>query len=225
MLQYMGSRQPPRKYIVPEVNQPKPPLKDACSICSTRVWTPRLFHSLRGAPLEQDCISSTYNLTSQELRKSATEGCSFCRTIADGVHGKVFLDELYARFEKTESWPGSADSKDEATESEDGTGSDEPNPKEDDWKGASAFNEEDIAGDVTGGLDAWDNRDTLIEPCDFMIVLSFERGEESLFTFMNARIEALPKESDDASCLHTLCGEQAVELRYHVNEECVLNNI
>lgn len=210
MLQYMGSRQPPRKYTVPEVEP------TTCQICLTRVWTPRLFQSIRGAHAKNDRVIHTYDLTSQELRESAIDGCGFCRTIADGVHGKVFLDELYARFEKTESWPGSGKSDDEVTDVGDEASSDNPDIEEDDWRAASAFNEEEIGKDVTGGWDTWDDRDTLIEPCIFRASLSFERGEDGLFTFMNALIEAA---HDDPSSLHKLSGEQAVELRYHINEQ------
>lgn len=220
MLQYMGSRQPPRKYVIPSDKPPAPTRKDSCDICQTRTWTSKLVWRIRDAPVEMINISHEYELTSKELRKSVIEGCKFCRTLADGVHGKVFLDDLYARFQKSETWPSDATSDEKTSEGEEEIPFD---PEEDEenaqaseaWNEASAFNEDELDGDVTGGWDTWQDRDTLDEQCKFNIKLSFERGEDDLFTFLNVYIEA----ESASSTLGKLQGDELVELRYHINEE------
>jgi hypothetical protein len=217
MLQYMGTRQPPRKYNVPANGSASSP-KDPCDICTSRAWTPELFATLESAPSEQERVSVQYAITAEELRSSVIEGCKFCRTLANGVHGKVFLDELYERFERTDSWPGSEQDGGEETSLDKHEAMDQGAEEvEFEWNDASAFNEEDINDDVTGGWDAWEDRDTLNQACLFEIELSFERGDAGLFTFVNARIEATAEDVNDRHDMQKLYGEKAVELRYHVN--------
>jgi hypothetical protein len=188
-------------------------------MCTLRTWTPELFTNFRNTPLKQERVSVAHEITAEELRNSVIEGCGFCRTLGDGVHGRVFLDELYERFEKTDSWSGSdTGSGEEASpDVEHGAASQESEDVESEWNDASAFNEEDIDDDVTGGWDAWEDRDTLNQACLFKIELSFERGEAGLCTFANARIEAATEDMDDPNELQKLHGEKAVELRYHIN--------
>jgi hypothetical protein len=220
MLQYMGTRQPPRKYNVPPNGATTLP-KNPCDICTSRTWTKELFATIRNAPLMQARVSVQYHITTEELRNSVINGCRFCRTLADGVHGKVFLDELYERFERTDSWPGSEVASVEAsTYTDDGDVDKSPEEVESEWNDASAFDAEEINDDVTGGWDAWEDRDTLVQARIFSIELSFERGEADLFTFVNARIEATAENMDypdELQKLQELQGEKAVELRYHVN--------
>jgi len=221
MLRYKGTLQPPRKYTVLDGFTSSLP-RDPCSICLTRVWTPDLFASLSKTPSDKSSVSARYKISSHELRKSVVEGCGFCRTIADGVNGGVFFDELYARFENTDSWPGSTASNRDGTENENEAANDEDDEDDDDdddkgWNDASAFNEEGLEDDETGGWDAWQDRDTLREECNFLVELSFERGEGELFTFMNAKIEVDCEKSDNSNALHKLHGDKAIQLRYHTN--------
>ncbi|CAO2650182.1 Nn.00g014740.m01.CDS01 [Neocucurbitaria sp. VM-36] len=202
MLQYMGTRQPPRKYPIPEEQSTSSAGKQLCSICIERTWTPKLFSKLANALPEEQSITETYMLTSEELRMS-------------GV-----LDELYERWNKTDSWPGSTASDDDNSSDLEGQGNDQEQEEAGDgWNDASAFNEEEIAEDVTGGWDAWEDRDTLCESANFEVKLSFERGEGNLFTFLNAYIEATKDEADEANALKKLRDRALVELRYHVNIE------
>jgi len=214
MLRYKGTLQPPRKYTVPDGPTLFPP-RNPCSICLTRVWTPDLFASLSETPSDKSSVLVRYTISSHELRKSVVEGCGFCRTIADGVNGRVFLDELYARFENTDSWPGSIASNKNGTDNENEAADDE---KDDDegWNDASAFNEEELE-DETGGWDVWEDRDTLSEECNLLVELSFERGDGELFTFMNAKIETDREKSDNSNVLHKLHSDKAIQLRYHIN--------
>ncbi|KAH7383880.1 heterokaryon incompatibility protein-domain-containing protein [Pyrenochaeta sp. MPI-SDFR-AT-0127] len=223
MLHYMGTRQPPRQYPVYEEPSTAPAATDPCNTCLTRVWTPKLYLTLSNTSPEDEAASCSYIVTSHELRESVQQGCKFCRTIADGIHGRVFLDELYERWNKTDSYPESLVSAGKEGATREGHASLEDNASdqaeagaEDDWNGASAFNEE-MEEDATGGWETWQDRDTLTEVCKFQIKLSFERGEGELFTFMNAYVEADAADTNEPNELQKLCGEKAVELRYHIN--------
>lgn len=222
MLLYMGTRQPPRKYPVSKDLVTVQVAGDPCNICLARVWTQELYSTLGQTSIENEAASWSYEISSQELRESVQQGCKFCRTIADGVHGRVFLDELYERWNKTDSYPGTPASGDvegsgsEREDAEDEAGDQTREGAEEDWDDASAFNEQ-MEEDMTGGWDAWDNRDTLIEACNFQITLSFERGEGGLFTFVNAYIEAMAQNANESNGLLNLSGEKLVELRYHIN--------
>ncbi|KAF1848986.1 uncharacterized protein K460DRAFT_83823 [Cucurbitaria berberidis CBS 394.84] len=179
MLHYMGTRQAPRKYPVPEAHLATSIATELCDVCTKRAWTPKTFSTLLDAPFEQDSVTITYVVTSEELRTSVLNGCRFCRTLADGIHGRMFLDEMYQRWNKTDSWPESVNSGDSKSP-EYGDEAIEQEQEEDgnDWNDASAFNEEKIADDVTGGWEAWEDRDTLFEASTFEVRLSFEREVE-----------------------------------------------
>ncbi|USP78816.1 HET-domain-containing protein [Curvularia clavata] len=222
MLQYMGTRQPPRKYVVPEPDNITLPPSYPCEICYTRVWVPELFEGIKAAPVDQDRVSIHYPVTSEELRRSVFGECGFCKTIADGVHGKIFLDELYERLERSDSASGSNTSDD--IEGSDEATDKQPKDTDSAWTAASAFNEEELENDFTGGWDVWEDRDTLVEACQFKIDLSFERGHAGLFTFLNARIEAVD-DVDHPNNLQKLRGEKAVELRYHMNSKGMLDRL
>lgn len=165
-----------------------------------------------------------YRISSEQLWVSVLGGCGFCKTLADGVNGIVFLGELYGRFGKADSRSGSnateeRENCDVANEVE----SEQSGQIETGWEDASTFNEEEFDDDVTGGWDTWKDRDTLIEACLFEVEISFERSQEGLFTFVNARIEAV----DNTECpneLQKLRGNKAVELRYHISVERMLTN-
>jgi hypothetical protein len=165
-----------------------------------------------------------YRISSEELRVSVLGGCGFCKTLADGVNGTVFLGELYERFGKTDSRSGSnASDQEENCDVANEVVSELSDQTETGWEDASVFNEEDSADDVTGGWDAWEDRDTLIEACLFEVEISFERGQEGPFTFVNARIEAVDN-TERPNGLQKLRGDKAVELRYHVSVERMLTN-
>jgi hypothetical protein len=166
--------------------------------------------------VEQDRVSLHYQITSEELRKSVLEGCGFCKTLADGIHGKVFLDELYERLENSDSCSGINDSDD--VESRNETLDEESKDVEPDWTDASTFNEEELDDDITGGWDTWKERDSLIEACQFGIDISFEKGHAGLFTFVNTHIEAVDN-VDRPNDLQKLQGAKAVALRYHVGSK------
>lgn len=214
MLHYMGTRQPPRKYVVAEADTSTLSHNQSCSICRSRMWTPESFRAINDAPTEQERISVHYQITSEELRKSVLGGCEFCKTLADGIHGKVFLDELYQRLQESDSSSGTNASNDVESCSE--NANKEPDDLEHEWADASAFNEEEFDNDITGGWDAWEERDILIEACHFQFEVSFERGHAGLFTFVNAYIEAVDK-VEHPNSLQKLQGKKSLELRYHVN--------
>lgn len=220
MLQYLGTRQPPRKYTIQDLQTVTTPPKNSCDLCRARVWSPEHFSRLSQAPVELETVALSYGISSKELRKSALGGCEFCRTIADGIHGRVFLDELYERLRDGNSRSEDTGSSDYESDA-DGEGDSEGDTGEEQvaWDSASAFNEEDMGEDISGGWDTWQDRDTLLEPCDFKIELMFERGEDATFTFLNVRLEAVGKYSSSANALQTLHGEKMVELRYQVNAQ------
>lgn len=222
MLQYMGTRQTPRKYVVPEPDNTTLPPSYPCKICYTRVWIPESFAAINAAPLDQDRVSVHYQVTSEELRRSVLGDCGFCKTLADGVHGKIFLDELYERLERSDSASGSNTSGE--MESSDETTDEEPENTDSASTEASAFNEEEMGDEFAGGWDVWEDRDTLVEACQFKIDLSFERGHAGLFTFLNAHIEAVD-DVDHPNNLQKLQAEKSVELRYHMNSKGMLQEL
>lgn len=129
----------------------------------------------------------------------------------------MFLDDLYSRFGATGSVCDDSAPSDVPRDNEIGDSSDECEIDQDDWNDATAFNEEEIEDDETGGWDTWTDRDTLLEGCIFKVDLKFERGEDDLFSFMNAHVEAVDQPPDSDNVLQGLRGEKAVDLRYHVN--------
>ncbi|KAJ4303821.1 hypothetical protein N0V90_002722 [Kalmusia sp. IMI 367209] len=155
------------------------------------------------------------------------QGCQFCRSLADGIHGRVFLDALYDQWNKTESWPSTGSHADveekleggseKNNEAEEALGVEEDDDDESGWKDVSAFNEEFYEDELTGGWNAYEDKDTLELPCHFSMTLSFERGEDDLFTFLNVHLESIDQEEDNA--VRRLRGERAVDLRYHTNSE------
>lgn len=181
-----------------------------------------MFEAINAAPVDQDRVSIQYQVTSEELRRSVVGECEFCKTLADGVHGRVFLDELYERLERTDSDSGSNTSEDVAGSSE--KTDEKPKDVESGSPETFASDEEEIENDVTGDWDTWEDRDTLLEACQFKIELSFERGHAGLFTFLNARIQAT-NDVDHPNDLQKLQGEKAVELRYHMNSKGMFDRL
>jgi hypothetical protein len=217
MLQYVGTRQAPRKYPMPGAHNAAFTPKDPCDDCLKRVWSPHLLSKLINTPPEQDSVSISYEVTSQRLRISLLEGCRFCQTLADGIYGKVYLDEHYEIFQQNigRSEVDSSD-KNDVVDTVGQESDQEDDRADDDWNDASAFNEDSDADDVPGGWDFWQDRDVLAEACDFVVDLSFERGDAGLFTFVNARVEATGEHIEQSDDLRKLRGQGCVELRYHV---------
>lgn len=227
MLQYQGTRQAPRKYHVPGDYLVTSAARSPCNICLSRIWTPELFLALSRTPTQEDIYAITYRVSSQELRNSVLEGCKFCRTIADGIHGRVFLDELYKRFEKTDSFLGSSVLGDEEVAGSGKITSGQVEIEaEEQLSDASGIEEEDIKNDVIEGWDAWEDRDTLARVCTFTVELVFDREEAGLFTFVNAVIEATAEseDADEPNKLQNLRGEDAVKLQYHINVDGMRNH-
>src|SRR5688572_19434124 len=99
MLQYMGSRQPPRAYKPSTDKTQISPKTHVCQVCQNRAWTPELFQKLLKASAEIERVTHEYCITSHEIRSSVLRGCKFCHSLADGINGRVFLDELYTRLQ------------------------------------------------------------------------------------------------------------------------------
>ena len=225
--------QAPRKYPVPVNSASTLPSSAAasgstiCSQCSETIWTIDLFAKLQKLPSGEQQFVSVHDVHSSQLRDSVMQGCLFCKSLADGIHGKVFLETLYEQWNHTDSWPSNGSDGD-LEEDSDAGGNDgdearetlqlEDNHKSDsDGNDVSAFNEEFYEDDITGGWNAYEDKDTLEMPCHFHMELSFERGEDDLFTFFNVHLESTDQEEDNA--LVKLRGESAVDLRYHINCE------
>ncbi|KAF2798793.1 HET-domain-containing protein [Melanomma pulvis-pyrius CBS 109.77] len=206
MLQYMGSLQPPRKYPIPQDRSSKSTTTSPCKSCTSAIWTPNFYSALRAVPPDDSQFVTSYQVSSSALRNSTLDGCRWCRTLADGIHGRIFLDALYEQWEKTESWPSEGSNGEESEHEEE--------IKE--WDTATAFND-DGDGDPTGGWNSYEDLDTLAVKCNFSIELSFERGDGGRFTFLNAHIEAFDWEEDGVNSVQKVSGEKAVDMRYHVN--------
>lgn len=203
MLQYRGTRQAPRKYLVPE-HTVSASSTSLCSSCRSCVWTSSLYSNLRTVISDEKQFVTSYQASASDLRFSVLHGCKWCKTLADGIHGRVFLDSVYEQWNKTDSWPSSAsDGKEE-----------NQNDEEDGWNDASVFNTE-VDSDPAGGWNSDEDRDTLAFDCVFSVDISFERGEGSLFTFLNAHIESV--DDDEENAVRKVRGEKAVDLRYYIN--------
>lgn len=95
-------------------------------------------------------------MSSLALRASVLGGGRWCRTLGDGIHGRIFLDAIYEHWEKTESWPeeGSVGESDEGNK-------DEKNEAKSDFDAASNskqeknHEEEDENDDLTGGWSSY----------------------------------------------------------------------
>lgn len=205
--------QPPRKYTIPEPDPLASPITTPCAVCTSKAWTAELYTKLKTATNDVKSSVHRYTLTSNELREMVIRGCQFCRSLADGIHGQIFLDELYARFEAQEV--------NSSGEDEDilGETSGENNQDEEEWNDASAFNEDDIDDDVTGGWDTWQDRDTLSENRKMNVEMSFEQGDEGIFTFLNVYIRTAEDEHRGTGKLGLLEDESIVSLRYHTNQK------
>ncbi|KAF2124911.1 HET-domain-containing protein [Dothidotthia symphoricarpi CBS 119687] len=215
MLHYFG-RHAPRKYTVPDIHPIVSPPRDPCEICLSRAWTSDFYTALIDLPIEIQSHCIKYRVSSQELRRSTLQGCKFCRTLADGIHGKLFYDDLYQRFRGKETGSVSAGT-DNCVVMEDEIADQDAEKEEDDWNDASGFNEELIDNDPTDGWGAWIDHDTLMEACILEVAISFERGkEEECFTIVNVYIEAVEQPTEEGNVLQNLHG---VELRYHISTD------
>lgn len=185
-----------------------------------QVWTPNLFLALRSASPKELQFATSYQVNSLVLRASVLRGCSWCKTLADGIHGRIFLDAMYEQWAKTESWPeeGSVGGTDDENK-------DVKNEAKNEWDTASKFNhetnheEEDENEDSTGGWSSYEDKDTLAAICNFKVELSFRREDRGFFSFLIAHIETMGEvgEQDKGNAVWKIWGEKAVELRYHVS--------
>ncbi|PSN72120.1 HET-domain-containing protein [Corynespora cassiicola Philippines] len=207
MLQYKGTRQPPRKYLLP-ADVDRRLNVGGCLVCAARFWTADLLSKLKRTPADKTSLKASYGFNTEELRKSVLKGCPWCRTIADGVHGRIFLDELYAEWNQE-----SDDDEDRGSALFESDEDSDVGGKE---KNAFGFNEGELSDDSTGGWRSWQDRETLASSCDFNITASFERDEGGFFAILDVHIEATTVE-DDGNALSKLRGEKSVDLRYHIS--------
>jgi len=220
MLQYMGAHQPPRKYpIAPDFNF-TPCDASFCESCTSSVWTLNLFSALQSASPEELQVTTSYQVSSSALRASVMGGCRWCRTLADGIHGRIFLDAMYKQCAKTESW------LEEGSVSENDAGNkDAKNEASSEWDAASNFNDEknhddeDEYDDSTDGWSSYEDKDTLAAICNFEVELSFKREDGGLFSFLIAHIETVGevRDQDKRNATWEIRDEKAVDLRYHVS--------
>jgi hypothetical protein len=116
------------------------------------------------------------------------EGCPWCRGLANGIHGRAYLDSTY------DAWAqGSQDSDCSGDEAqEDGLDVHDAGKGRESDDGSLVPDEDDPAG-------IWDletDHDTLVYPCEFNITLSFESNGEGCYTFLNVRIESVDVEQE-----------------------------
>jgi hypothetical protein len=222
MLRYMGSIQLPRKYPV-NADYRASPAQLPCSICPSRVWTTDLYPALEALPASESRWVKEYQITAEELRNSVLQGCQFCRTLADGIHGRVFLDEMYERFMENNASLESDGGDSDTHNTSDNLDTDEPMEGDehimDDGSSdnTSDMSEEHSNDDSNERWDIWDDRDTLTIECNFRIQLSFERGEGDQFTFLNVRVHSCVDGSGERNALQKLQEERAVDLPYRIN--------
>lgn len=221
MLHFLGTRQAPRKYPVPEAPIVNATPKDLCGNCYTLVWNERLFSILASTHIEQETVSTTYKVTSHDIRQSTLIGCGFCRTLADGINGSVYLNEHYDMFRQTQD---SSESEQSANERHVEVQSMEDYEvfagTDNDWNDADAFNaDEGSDSSMSDAWDFWQDRDTLVDECDLKITLFFVRGDAGLFTVMNAHIEVAAIIGVQSADLCKLQGKRAVELRYYIHTD------
>jgi hypothetical protein len=159
-------------------------------------------------------------VSSSALRASILGGCGWCRTLGDGIHGRIFLDAIYEQWAETESWPeeGSVGENDDGNK-------DEKNEAKSDRDAASDSNqeksheEEDESDDSTGGWSSYEDKDTLATICNFKVELLFRREDGGFFGFLNAHIETMGEVGDHfkGNAVWKIRGEKAVDLSYHIS--------
>jgi hypothetical protein len=160
MLQYMGTRQPPRPYPLPkEGTKCDISAGDLCTLCRTTLWTSQLLDDLKSstatAPIS---FQYTYITSAETIRCAAIAGCPWCRGLANGIHGRIYLDSVY------DAWAeGSPDdeSSDDDEEDDSHDDSSESSQKTEADNRSAAADDHDPAG-------IWDpntDHDTLAYPC------------------------------------------------------------
>jgi hypothetical protein len=206
MLQYMGTRQPPRPYPKCEENT-----NHFCTECQTTLWTSELLNKFKSSSTSgQASFLYTYVDSAEHIRRAAIEGCPWCRGLANGIHGRAYLDSVY------DAWAqGSQDDEEHSDDEEQDGDLDAPDsvPLGAD-SGSSMADDHDPAG-------IWDletDHDTLAYPCRFKITLSFESNSEGIYAFLNIRIESI--DLDQEHLLSKVTGERAVDLRYYLQDTC-----
>ncbi|KAF3039016.1 hypothetical protein E8E12_006925 [Didymella heteroderae] len=197
MLQFKGTRQAPRKYTIPVSDgNNSTSSKSLCVHCLTRVWNSKLITALSNAPLEQESVAVSYDLSTSILRQSVIAG-------------------FYDLYQATIDDDASISSENTGSQA---TGDPEGVSDDDAWVGAEDFNEDASYDEVAGAWDLWQERDVLQDEVDLMIGLRFERGEAGTFSFLNAIVEVSATAPIPSTVLRQMHGKRAVELRYYVHD-------
>jgi hypothetical protein len=205
----MGTRQPPRPYPLLRDATPDDSTRDLCTDCQTTLWTSKLLDDLKLSTTKaQASFQYTYVNSAETIRHAAIEGCPWCRGLANGIHGRAYLDSTY------DAWAQGSQDDDSSDDGEQDGGFDVPDhgKRTESDDGSPVADDHDPAG-------IWDldtDHDTLAYPCQFKITLSFESDSEGLYTFLNIRIESLDLEQEHL--LSKIKGERAVVLRYYLHD-------
>lgn len=172
------------------------------------MWTSSLFSVLRAVAPDEVRFKKSYNITASELRICATQGCKWCKSLADGIHSCVHLNSIYDQFNHSASSESNASTEEDPDQ--DGGEKGFSDVSDSDHERAKEGSE-----DPTPGGDVDPDLDTLAFECQFSVELSFQRGDASSFTLLNVRIESFDQEEDNT--IRKLRGEKAVELQYHAH--------
>jgi hypothetical protein len=208
MLQYMGTSQPPRPYPLPKDDGHKENATDLCTDCQSKLWTSKLLDDIiSSATSDPASFNHTYVNSSDAIRRAAIEGCSWCRSLANGIHGRVYLDSVY------DSWAQGSPDEDS---SDDGENEDSLGVPEEDDKGGPEDGSPVADGDPAGIWDPVADHDTLSYQCRFKIRLSFEANGHGLYAFLHVHIESLDLGKDHL--LSKVTGERAVDMRYYLSD-------
>lgn len=215
MLQYMGTRQPPRAYPVLSRDSTDTENSLLCDSCRDSLWTVALFDKLKADGSSASALRHIYTTSSGHLRQASIEGCRWCQGLADGIHGRAYLDAVY------DAW---AQSDEQSGEGSDISFSDEIADLEeasaDSGPGEEQVPDQCMLGDAeydpAGIWDPGRDHDTLAIQCEFEVTLSFERNVNGLYTFLNVHIESLSRSEENI--LHRIQGDRAVDLRYYLHQ-------
>ena len=201
-----------------------------CKRCRTNVWTSTLLDDLKahqGTP--QSRRSFAYEVSAREIRQSAIQACLWCRSMANGIHGRVHLDTAYDTWAQFNSDDEYADDEDEedlsVAELESGAGPESPL----DVDMSGLVDTESVRSGLAGqSLGMSEDEDILERECQFRITLSFERDRLAVdkhFSGLNISIEALDGD-DNRNRLTKLKEERTVDLRCQLRRsgQCFLRS-